>query len=152
MAERKCVWKLERWYKTHRKYHNVSPPSAPLHLIHLPCIPHSHVCRQMHRPVIDVYELMSIFFCGFTVSGWWMHSISLVIHLIYSLPQRPVQSSVSYSPIGVIIAHLVHRGHTGDQAGRGRCPFQTTGGTVWCNAALLCYEGEEIFLCVFMCI
>lgn len=75
----------------HRKYHNVAPPP---HLLHctwfICCACHTQMCvAETHRPVIDVYELMSIFFCEFTVSGWWMHSISLVIHLIYSLQQLP---------------------------------------------------------------
>lgn len=38
-----------------------------------------------------------------------MHSISLLIHLIYSLQQLPLQNNVSYSPIGVVIAQLVLR-------------------------------------------
>lgn len=33
-----------------------------------------------------------------------MHSISLVIHLIYSLQQLPLQNSVSQAPIGVVVA------------------------------------------------
>lgn len=78
-----CEKTVGCWYKTHRKYHNVS------HFCSAACDPsamHSG-CRRMHRPVIDVYELTSIFFCEFTVSWWWMHSILLVIHLIFSVPQ-----------------------------------------------------------------
>lgn len=57
-----------------------------------------------------------------------MHSISLVIHLIYSLQHLPLQNDVSRAPIGVVIAQLVAEA-TGAARERERenSLFKTTG-------------------------
>lgn len=65
-----------------------------------------------------------------------MHSISRVIHLIYSVQQLALQDSFSRSPIGVVIAQLVLRGRTEIRlAGRGSLFKKNY--YRWCDAVLL---------------
>lgn len=68
------------------------------------------------------------------------------------------QNSVSYSPIGVVIAQLVLRGRGGAWAGRDRSPFKTAGAR--CGETLRCCHSSvrvsvtkaRNSLCVFICI
>ncbi len=78
-----------------------------------------------------------------------MHSISWVIHLIYSVQQLPLQNNVSCPPIGVVIAQLVLKGRGGDQTGRERFPFLKRYKEVVKRRIVKCYKGKKYF-CLYI--